>query len=97
MRYSILPDEKKDIVSKNLNEYKKWLGDNLDTFANKENPVKTIDRIIQTMYEGGNGHWNYNIKNNRTLRLKLLKYLIDLDKIRYGKPVFNTLFQDILL
>jgi hypothetical protein len=85
------------MVKNKLNEYKVWLGDGLDTFANKEAPTLTIDKIIQTMHTGGNGHWNYNDHNNSMLRQKLLKYLIDLDNIRYKKTVFNTLFQEILL
>jgi hypothetical protein len=97
MRYSILSNEKKELVSKKLNVYKAWLGDDLDTFANKEAPTATIDKIIQTMYTGGNGHWNYNESDNSILRQKLLKYLIDLDNIRYKKTIFNTLFQEILL
>jgi len=97
MRYSVLTKEKKEMVSSKLNAYKVWLGDGLDTFANKEAPTATIDKIIQTMHAGGNGHWNYNDHNNSMLRQKLLKYLIDLDNIRYKKTVFNTLFQEILL
>ena len=94
-RYSILPLKIKNKIKDNLLLYKEWLGPGLSEFPNRECPLKVIDKIIETLYTGKWGHWDFNENINEE------KYRIFYNEIFYKNGVLdkNTfkLFKEILL
>lgn len=99
-RYSILKQEVKDNIKYKIEDYKKWLlskTDNFDTYANKESPIITLDKIIDTMYTGKWGHWNYDETKHDALREEMYDRLTKLDMHRHGRVIFKNLFSDIFI
>jgi len=91
-RYSILPVSIKNKIKDKLIEYKKWLGDNLDPFPNRECPLLVIDKIIDTLYTGKWGHWGFSEKENKNYYNLFLK-----ENVMNVKNVkFNKLFEELI-
>lgn len=75
-RYSILPEDIKKQIESNLQEYKQWIlkkNGPLDVFPNRESPAVVIDKIIETMYTGKWGHWDFSSSNNAKWYYTFLK------------------------
>lgn len=84
LRYSILPDKKKNSIKTILLNYKKWLstGNELkDFYPNRESPLSTIDKIIECMYTGKHGHHGFSKENNVKYFNSFLKNLIVSKKV----------------
>lgn len=74
-RYSILNTSVKDEIKSKLLDYKEWIAKDmptLDEFPNRESPLITVDKIIDTLYTGKWGHWEFDEKANKENYLKLL-------------------------
>lgn len=75
-RYSILPHKTKNEIERNLIEYKKWISEKstpLDQYPNRECPLSVIDKIIDTMYTGKWGHWDFSKERNEANYYTFLK------------------------
>jgi len=85
LRYSILPENKKNIIKERLISYKKWLisGNELkDFYPNRESPLSTIDKIIECMFTGKHGHHNFSATNNIKFFNTFLKNIILSNKVK---------------
>lgn len=97
LRYSILPNNRKEIVRDKLIEYSKWLMLNgeKDVFANMELPSTTIKNIANCLMTGEGGHFGFSDDNNNRWYCECVKVVYkQLNDAGKGSKLFKEVFYD---
>lgn len=95
-RISILPDEVKLNITKDLFSYINWLNKEniLDYYANHEHPGTYINRVIKLMNTGEGGHLEFSPEKNKKRLETFFNITHKKDMKAYGYFKFLSLYKD---